>query len=483
MANVDVLSFIKKAGFVWGPEPEIYGGTAGLYTYGPTGKLLKNHIENKIRELFVSNGFWEIEAPIIMPEKVWKASGHLERFVDRTVRCKKCGAVFRADKIIEESHDVAADAFSNKEILDFIKKKKIGCPNCKGTFESKIYPINLMMKTEIGGETAYNRPETATTTYLPFKNYYEFFRRKMPMKVFQIGKAFRNEVSPRQNIIRGREFTQAEAQVFLFEEDKDKFEEYEEIKHDKLPLWPSVFQKVGDKHRPMSIETAIKKKYLGSRAYSWCLNLAYQFILEVGIPKNKIRIRQHAKEEMAHYAKEAWDIEVNLNTYGWTEIVGVHDRQEYDLEQHEKESGQKLQVEGKRPHILEIAFGSDRPVFALLDLLIKSEKVKGEERVVLQLPKDLAPVQVAVFPLLRKDKLPEKAEAVLHFLREKYPNFHIMYDEAGSIGRRYRRMDQIGTPYCITIDHDTLKDNTVTVRDRDTMKQTRVNWKELDLDF
>jgi len=474
---IDVLGFVKKNGFIWGPEPEIYGGVAGFHTYGPMGKLLKNNVESSIRSVFSENGFWEIEAPIVMPEIVWKASGHLDGFVDPMLSCRKCKANFRADKLIEEKHDVVADSFTKKQLLDFIKDKKIKCPNCKSDFEQKIIDYNLMMKTILElDKVAYNRPETATTTYLPFRNYYDFFRKKLPIQVFQIGKAFRNEISPRQNVVRGREFTQAEAQIFIFEKDKNNFEEFEEIKNDKLPIWDYKAQAKG-KWSKISLNDAIKKKYVKNKAYAWCIWVVYEFYKRIGIPEDKMRLRQHSPEELAHYAEDAWDLEVNLNTYGWVEMVGVHDRKAYDLEQHEKFSGTKLKVEGEYPHVLEIAFGSDRPTFALIDLFLKEEKVDKETRVVLKLPKKMAPVKVAVFPLVNKDNLPERAEKIYDEVKKCFTS--AVLDGSGSIGKRYRRMDEVGTPYCITVDHDTLKNNTVTVRDRDSMKQERVKIKEL----
>jgi len=470
-------AFCKQNGFIWGPEPELYGGLAGFYTYGPLGKLLKNKVEAELRKVFTANGFWEIEAPIIMPEIVWKASGHLDNFVDPLIRCSKCNSSFRADNLIEEKHDVVADSFSKKKLLEFIKKYKITCPKCKGRLIDKIEDFNLMMKTTIGTDTvAYNRPETATTTYLPFKNYYDFFRRKMPIRVFQIGKAFRNEISPRQGVIRGREFTQAEAQLIIKPENKNNFPEYDLFKKDKLPLWPAQNQDDNKKPLLRSIEYAIKHKWLKNEAYAWCLAVAYRFIKSLAIPESRVRIRQHTKKELAFYADDAWDVEVNFNNYGWVELLGVHDRQDHDLKQHDKFSNKGLKVEGVYPHILEIAFGSDRPTFALLDLFLEVDKTKDGKRFVMKFPKAIAPIQVAVFPLMRKDELREKAQKIYEVIKEKYS---CQYDESGSIGKRYRRMDEIGCPYCITVDYDTLKDKAVTVRDRDTMKQKRVKIKDL----
>lgn len=474
----DIPAFARKNGFIWGPEPEIYGGIAGFYSFGPMGKLLKENVENSIRRTFRKAGFWEIESPIVLPEIVWKASGHLGGFVDPLIRCKKCKGIFRADKIVEEKFDVPAGAWPKKKLLAFIQDKGLRCPSCNGDFLPKIEDYNLMMKTTIElDKQAFNRPETATSTYLSFPSYYDFFRKKLPIKVFQIGKAFRNEISPRQNVLRGREFTQAEAQVFIKAEEKDDFTEYDKVKKLEMPLWPAEFQESGKKPTFTPLETGMKKKWISNKAYAWCLATAYQFLIDLGLPKDRIRVRQHSKDEMAHYAADAWDLEVKTNTYGWVELCGVHDRQNHDLKQHAKHSGKKMQVEGQIPNILEIAFGSDRPTFALIDIFLNEEKVGKDMRDVLKLPKKMAPVQVAVFPLMKKDGMDKKAMKVYDDLAAE--GLVCVYDQSGSIGKRYRRQDERGTPYCITVDYDSLKDDTVTLRERDSMKQSRVKVKEI----
>ena len=476
---LDFISFTKKNHFIWGPEPEIYGGSAGLYSYGPNGKLLKNKIENKLREFFISHNYWEIEYPLIVPEVVWKASGHLDRFIDRVFVCSKCRAKIRADSYLEEKAKIDASAFSELQLIQAMKINKLTCPFCKARFLDKVEEVNLMMKTQLGTENAYLRPETATTTYLPFRNYYEFFRKKMPFGVFQIGKAFRNEISPRQNVLRMREFTQAESQLFIFEQEKNSIDGFNEIKNIKLPLWSSELQRKKKKVSEISLADALKKKWIANKAMAMTLNNAYQIAIAAGLPKNKLRFRQHAKEEMAHYAKDAWDLEVRTQTYGWVEIIGNHDRGIYDLKQHSKASGQKLIAEGKTPNIIELAVGIDRVLFCLLDTCYSEEKVRGEVRHVLHFKKDIAPIQAAVFPLVNKDKLPDFARGIYSQLKKALPGFTIVYDSAGSIGKRYRRMDQIGTPFCITIDYDSLKNKDVTVRNRDSMAQKRIKITKL----
>jgi glycyl-tRNA synthetase len=485
--NIDekeFVSFIQEQGFVWGPEPEIYGGVSGFYTYGPIGKLLKNKVENSVRKIFNSNGLRELEGPTVLPDVVWKASGHLETFKDRTIKCKKCDAVFRADKIIEEKFDVAADGFSDKKILDFIKEKDIKCPNCKGSFEEKIDTQSLMMKTKVAGKDSSLRPETATVTYLPYPRFYNFFRKKLPIGVFQIGKAYRNEISPRQHVIRGREFTQAEGQIFLDPKEKNNWPQYEEIKEEKLPFWDWKLQEKGKEiteiQQYMKIEDALKQGFIKSQAYGWCIWLAYTQFRKFGIPKERIRLRQHQPDEKAFYADDAWDIEVKLNNYGWTEVCGIHDRTDYDLTQHGKASREKLEAQRENgekfvPHVLEIAFGTDRPTYALMDLFYH-KKSEDEGKTMFRVPYFMAPMDISVFPLMKKPELIKLAKKIKEDLEN---NFIVDYDESGSIGRRYLRSSTVGTPYAITVDFDSLEKGVVTIRDRDSTKQVRVKISEL----
>jgi glycyl-tRNA synthetase len=471
----ELLQFIQSKGFIWGPSPEIYGGVAGFYTYGPMGKLLKNRVEEKIRSVFSKSDFWEVECPTVVPKAVWKASGHLEGFTDPMIKCTKCNATFRVDNLLEEKgHE---SSIKDEDMLKNVKNANLKCPTCGGAFEDKILRHNLMMKTTIGLDTeAYNRPETATTTYLPFIRYADFFRKKLPFSVFQIGKAYRNEISPRQHLLRMREFTQAEGQMFIEANMKNNFEPFKKIKKRTMPLWSAKLQHEKKIPADTSLDKALKENFIKSQAYAWTLNLVYELFLAMGIPKDKLRFRQHFADEKAFYADDAWDLEVKTNSYGWVEMAGIHDRTNYDLLQHTKESGKTLAMEGNIvPHVLEIAFGVDRPVFALLDLFYEY-KDKGEGKTTFNIPYDLAPVQVAVLPLMKKDKLPEKARKVFDLLKEQ---FTCRYDENGAIGRRYLRENQMGTPYCVTIDYDSIKNDDVTIRDRDSGKQTRVKVKKL----
>ncbi len=481
--SLELASYLAEKDFVYGPEPELYGGIAGFYTYGPLGKRLKNNIETVIRTAFTRNGFFEIEYPLIAPAVVWKASGHLENFSDPIILCSKCKSSFRADKLLEEfAGENDAGHFSDPQLIESIEKNDLKCPTCKGRFELEIKRQSLMMKTTIGSDIeAYNRPETATTTYLPFKHYLNFFRNKLPFSVFQIGKAFRNEISPRQHLLRQREFTQAESQFFINPDDKQTWKKFETVQNEKLPLWTEDAQKNNKPVTMTSLKDAMTKKILKNKAYAWNLWLSYHIFTSAGIPAEKLRLRQHYSDERAFYSDDTWDLEADLKSFGWTELCGISDRTDYDLKQHAKFSNQKLIArtpDGKEfvPHVIEIAFGVDRPVFALCDIFY-SKREEDEKRTILAFPSHMAPIQVAVFPLVNKDGLDEKAEQLFKSLE---PHFLCYYDDSGSIGKRYSRMDAVGTPFCITIDYDSMQKNDVTIRERDSMKQHRISIDQLE---
>ena len=369
--------------------------------------------------------------------------------------------------------DVKADAFSDEKLLNSIKKIK--CPTCGSNFEDKIEKQSLMMKTEVANQPASMRPETATATYLPFLRYYNNFRKKLPFGVYQIGKAYRNEISPRQHVLRMREFTQAEAQIFINPEEKNSWQKYKAIEKESLPLWDYEAQKKNSNVKEIKIEEAIKSKMIKANVYAWAIWLAYKQFINFGIPKEKIRLRQHLQDEKAFYAQDAWDIEILLNNYGWTEVCGVHDRADYDLKQHSKFSNQKLEAQKENgekftPHVIEIAFGTDRPLYALIDLFYE-KKTEEEGKTTFKIPYHMAPIEIAIFPLLKKEELTSFAEKIKKDLENK---FITEYDEGGSIGRRYLRAAMQGIPYAITIDYDSLKNNDVTIRDRNTEKQIRI---------
>ncbi len=465
-----VEQYMREHGYVWGPEPEMYSPTSGLYTYGPTGAGLKRNVESVIRQAFVSAGFFEVETPIIAPRDVWEGSGHLGGFIDWVIECSQCQSTYRADKLVEEKIGVHA---GNERLLDIIQEHQIRCPSCDGAFTPELHPYHLMVRSDIGQRESYSRPETATMTYLAFHRYYQFFRKRFPIQVFQIGKAFRNELSPRQTIVRGREFTQAEAQIFVKPE-----EEYADYFDPLQFTEAATFVPNEGDSQSLTSQQALDHKIVSKPAYLWSLLLAHQILRDMGIPADRIQLRQHARDEMAHYALDAWDLEVYTDSLGWIECCGIHDRTDYDLRSHSTH-GKDIQVvddqtqEAFYPHVLEIAFGVDRPVYALIDMHLATETVKGEERVVCRLPSHIAPITCAVFPLVKKGELPALARQVHQQLLAH--GIVSLYDESGSIGRRYRRVDEKGVPFAITVDYDSLEDNTVTVRYRDSMEQDRVS--------
>jgi len=476
-------SLLRRRGFIWGPSPEIYGGLAGFYSYGPAGKALKNNILSMYRRELRAYGFNEVECPEILPKIVWEASGHLERFIDPVFRCKKCETMVRADRFLQEQlPNESIDGLSFDEMDKLLQQHRFKCPKCDIPFE-KIEEYNLMLKTSVGnGVTAYLRPETATTTYLLFNRLNQDARRQYPIKVFQYGKAFRNEISPRQLVLRMRAFDQFEIQLFIGKEQELNFDEFDEISSNKLPLldWKSQENQIVVPNK-ISLKEAVNKGILKKPAFAYCVFLGYHLTSKLGFPEETIRLRQHSPQEMAHYADDAWDLEINTKQFGWVEICGIHDRTDYDLKRHGEFSNQTFEIPmgtdlnlKEVPQILEIAFGPDRIIYTLLETTFNVV----DERIVLNLPPQLAPNLVAVFPLVKNKenilKLAKKVHKLL--LEHRITSF---FDSAGSIGKRYRRQDELGTPYCITIDYDSLDDNTVTIRYRDTMEQKRVLISEI----
>ncbi len=475
--NEIIMSLARKRGFIWGPSPEIYGGSSGFYDLGPLGKLLKNRLENQIRAAFVRANFWEVECPTVSPREVWQASGHLEGFIDPVTQCRKCGQVYRADNLIsEKSPETNIAGQTADELTDTIIRIGLVCPSCGGEL-GPVQAYNLMLQTRLGlDQEAYLRPETATTTYLLFKRFLTFFRDKLPASVFQIGKAYRNEISPRQGMLRLREFTQTEGQIFLLEKDEIDWPQFHDIQNDKLPLVTNQAQQKG-KFEPVmtTMSDAVKKGYFQKPAYAWCVHLAYMIFRQMGFSDERMRLRQHLPTERAHYAADAWDIEILTDSFGWVECCGVHDRGNYDLSRHQEFSKQNLSVKVEKeqvvPEVLEIAFGIERPLFCLIDNSFRSES-KERDTDWLQFPPEVAPIQVAVFPLMGKPELLDPASEIFSDVMDA--GFVAQYDVGGSIGKRYRRQDEVGTPFCVTIDYTTIEDGTVTVRDRDTMEQVRV---------
>ncbi len=474
----ELATFCKRKGFVY-PTGEIYGGLAGLYDYGHFGVALKRNFEQAWRKYFLtlSDNYVEIEASEIMPEKVFVASGHLKNFNDLSAVCTK-GHIERADHLLETKLKKRFEGLTSSELFAKIKELKVTCSVCNGAIE-KVEAITMMFPLSLGvvnSTKAYLRPETAQSPYVNFKLQAEVMRKRFPLGIALIGKAYRNEISPRNFILRQRAFTQAELQIFFNPSKINEHEDFESVALYQLRL-------VLSDQREKEIQL-VKCKDLVKRIpqfYVYHLAKVQQFFLDVlKYPVEKFRFYELNEKERAFYNKYHFDMEANLDTLGWTEVGGVHYRTDHDLKGHQEISRQKLEVfdeESKEkfiPHVLELSFGVDRNFYALLNFAYSPDEKR--ENIVLKLPAFLAPVKAAVFPLISKGPSMELAEKIYKELREE---FATTLDVSGSIGRRYARQDEVGTPYCITVDEDSVKDKSVTVRDRDTTKQIRVKISEL----
>lgn len=474
IATIEQLA--KRRGFFY-PSDEIYGGLSGFYVYGHLGTLMKRKLENVWRKFFLNeDNFFEIDSPLIMSEKVFEASGHLKSFVDPIVKCVKCGTYHRADHIVESFLKRTFEGLTSKELNQLIKEHNIKCPKCKGALED-VGILNMMFPLEIGAEKdlkGYLRPETAQGAYVNFLNQFNILRKKLPMGLAIIGRAFRNEISPRQLLTRMREFTQAELQIFFDPEKVNEHEKWNEIKDYKLIVLP-VYEREKKEKIEMSCEELSKRI---PKFYVYYMAKVQKFFLDVlKIPKEKFRFRELSDEEKAFYNKIHWDMELNLESLdGFKEVGGIHYRTDHDLSGHQKVSKQSQEIffNNKKfiPHVLELSFGIDRILFSLLDLFYSKEK----DKVILKLPVCIAPITVSVFPLVNKDGLDKKAREVYEMLKK---NFNAFYDDSGSLGRRYARSDEIGVPVSLTVDYQTMKENTITLRDRDSTRQIRVKIDDL----
>jgi glycyl-tRNA synthetase len=468
-----ITNIATKRGFFF-PSGEIYSIKAGFWTYGHLGTLMKHKWENLWRNYFLSlhPNYYEIEDTNILTKEVFESSGHLKNFNDPLTECKKCNTRYRADELINEKLDQDADGLSADELNRIIKKNNIKCDKCDSEL-GQVKMFNMMFELRVGAtgkDTMYLRPETAQSPYLSFKREFMALREKLPMGLAVVGRAFRNEISPRQGFFRLREFTQAELQIFIDPDKMDQSEEFDETYKLKI--------KLEDKEtKEYSCKEVISKLKI-PKFYVYHMAKVQQFYLEtLEIPKDKFRLRQLSEKEKAFYNKIHFDIEVNLETLkGFKELGGIHYRGSHDLGGHQEGSKTKLEVtiDNKKfiPNVLELSFGVDRNIWALLDIFYKEE----QERTIFTFPNKTSPIDVAIFPLVKKDNLPEIAKEIFHELRQE---FITTYDESGSIGKMYRRVDEIGCPFMITIDHQTLEDDTVTLRERETMQQIRIKKEEI----
>ncbi|MCK4952521.1 glycine--tRNA ligase [Candidatus Bathyarchaeota archaeon] len=486
MQSLDKFEIIselaRRRGFFW-PASEIYGGISGFIVFGPLGSVLKRRIEDKLRDRFIRRlGFFEIESPVIMLGKVFEASGHVNNFREPMVTCKGCKRNFRADHLLQEFARMSStetEKLSLQELMDQIDKKGIQCPECGGTFYNP-QQFLTMFSTTLGPyseEIGYGRPEAAQGIFVEFKRLYECVRGRLPFAVAQIGHALRNEISPRQGPIRLREFTIMDLELF-FDPEEPHCSMLKEVEKEVLRLIPAEIRLRGEE-KPIMVtaDEALNKGYIKTEWQAFFMALSKRFLVELGIPEDKQRFIEKLDWEKAHYSAQGFDQEIYLERWGWVEISGHNYRTNYDLKCHMEASGIDLRVFKRAktkeksgrffPHVVEPSFGSDRLVYATLEYAHKTK----EGRTLLSLPRDVAPIQLNIFPLVSKEGLPEKAKQ----LHQKLINegFMVEYDESGSIGRRYARADEVGIPLGITIDYQTLEDDTVTLRDRDTWRQVR----------
>ncbi len=441
----ELVNYCKQYGLIF-QGSEIYNGLANSWDYGPVGTNLKENIRKAWKKKFIQENPYNVglDAAIIMNPKVWVASGHVASFADPLIDCKKCKARHRADKLIEDfTHgEVTGDGWDNEKLENFIKENNITCPVCGKSDFTPIRKFNLLFETSIGvtddtKNTVYLRGETAQGIFVNFKNVQRTTRKKVPFGIGQIGKSFRNEITPGNFIFRTREFEQMELEFFC-------------------------------------------KPGTDLSWFAYWKNECHKFLLDLGLKEESIRTRDHEKEELAHYAKATTDFEFKF-FFGWGELWGVADRTDYDLRVHQEHSKVNLEYmdpetnEKYLPYVIEPSVGVERLLLAIVTDAYEAEELEdGDVREVLHLNPALAPYKVAVLPLV--NKLGEQAKSLYHDLRKIMPTD---YDASGKIGKRYRRQDSIGTPYCVTYDFDTLEDNKVTVRDRDTMTQERVDINDL----
>ena len=529
----------KRRGIYWNSY-DIYGGVGGFYDYGPVGSLMKkNLLDIWLEEFVYKDGLFLIDAPAIGPEVVYRASGHLEKFTDYMVKCKSCGHAFRTDELIKDFVEYP-DALSPKEIEKVIKENNVVCPDCGGEL-GEVEEFHLMFSTRIGlDKIGFLRPETAQGIFVNFPTLYRINREKLPMGVAQIGRGYRNEISPRQGVIRQREFQMAEIELFVDPEDEFKEEMIEDYPLPLLTMHGDEV-KIGAKE---AYKTGLVNGYI-----LYYMVKIMKFLERVGINASKVRFRQHHREELAHYSKDTWDCEI-LISRGWVEVLGISYRGAYDLEHHMRYSGvdmrafrkfkeprkvsrkrivprmeilgpmfkgnamkiaqkmeeievigeelkieingkvysippegydvidEEVQVSGERfiPHVVEPSFGIDRILYSILEHSLYEREDSGYK--VLKIPPEIAAIKAGVFPLMAKDKMDEKAREIMKTLRISGINSY--YDESGSIGRRYARADEIGVPFCITVDYQTMQDSTVTIRDRDSTEQKRIQMKRIE---
>ena len=471
----EVMKLALERGFYF-PSCEVYSdANAGFWEYGPSGVGLKNKfLELWRRELIRRDGMMEIDGSQIMSKSVFEASGHLGNFADPIIKCTKCNSTFRADRTIAEIANIEIPESADlNEFDNAIRENKIQCPKCKGDFGTT-KKFNMMFKVGIGPqeEEAYLRPETCQSIFVDFPRLFKTMRGKLPLGIAQVGKSFRNEIAPRQSLLRLREFYQAEIEVFCNPGRLNEVEKFAEIENTVIRVQTDT------EPISMTCKEALETGTVPNKFVAYYLGILTEFYEKTGIDISKSRFRKLGDKEKAFYAEVAFDFEVET-TIGWLELVACNYRADYDLSSHAKMSKEKFEVmdndEKVLPHVFEISMGIDRSLYTILEHSLKNDE--EHERMVLSLKPYLSPVHVGILSLVKKDGLKEKTDEIFLNIKRKFDAF---LDHSGAIGRRYRRLDEIGAPFAITVDHQTLEDNTVTIRKRDSMEQSRVNISEID---
>jgi len=471
----EVMKLALERGFYF-PSCEVYSdANAGFWEYGPSGVGLKNKfLELWRRELIRRDGMMEIDGSQIMSKSVFEASGHLGNFADPIIKCTKCNSTFRADRTIAEITNIEIPESADLEEFDnAIKENKIQCPKCKGNFGTT-KKFNMMFKVGIGPqeEEAYLRPETCQSIFVDFPRLFKTMRGKLPLGIAQVGKSFRNEIAPRQSLLRLREFYQAEIEVFCNPGRLDEVEKFAEIENTIIRVQTDA------EPISMTCKEALESGTVPNKFVAYYLGILTEFYEKTGIDVSKSRFRKLGDKEKAFYAEVAFDFEVET-TIGWLELVACNYRSDYDLSSHANKSKEKFEVmdndEKVLPHVFEISMGIDRSLYTILEHSLQNDE--EHERMVLSLKPYLSPVHVGILSLVKKDGLKEKTDEIFLNIKRKFDAF---LDHSGAIGRRYRRLDEIGAPFAITVDHQTLEDNTVTIRKRDSMEQSRVDISKID---
>ncbi|MFH1408771.1 MAG: glycine--tRNA ligase [Nanoarchaeota archaeon] len=485
MINIEEMTvFCKKKGIAF-LTSEIYGGFSGFYDFGPLGVELKNNIKAALWKDFVQrrDDIVGMDGATISHPKVWQASGHVESFLDPMVRCEKCKEQYRADSLIEDVLKIPTDGLDSKQMSEVIERHAISCPKCKGNLSSAT-DFQLMFKTDVGPSekavTSYLRPETAQLIFTAFKNITDIARVKLPFGIAQTGKAFRNEISPRDFLFRTREFEQFEIEFFTHPK-KHSCPSYDDIKEMKVNILTTEHQEKNKDHVSHTIHNLVEKKIFKSKWHAYWVSAFYGWFLKHGIKAENLRLREHMKDELAHYANACFDIEYKF-PFGWKEVHGNADRGDFDLNKHSEFSKKDFSLfdEESKEKVLPVVSsepsqGIERALLAFLFDAFEDDKKRGN--IVLHLHPRIAPTQIAVFPLVSNKPELFKLAASIH--KELQDHYTCAMDKSGSIGRRYARQDEVGTPFCVTVDFDSLDDKAVTVRDRDSTEQIRVKISEL----